>query len=75
MSGKERKLSLNPYDDLFKPSDAGNEANTDGQREGVKDIPLSELHPFKNHPFKVVDDERMADTVESVKEYGVLVPG
>jgi ParB family chromosome partitioning protein len=74
LSGKERKLSLNPYDDLFKPSDAGNEANTDGQREGVKDIPLSELHPFKNHPFKVVDDERMADTVESVKEYGVLVP-
>lgn len=74
MSGKERKLSLNPYDDLFTPSDAGIETNAENQREAVKEIPLSELHPFKNHPFKVLDDERMADTVESVKEYGILVP-
>lgn len=74
MPGKERKLSLNPYDDLFQPSDAGIETTTENQREAVKEIPLSELHPFKNHPFKVLDDKRMADTVESVKEYGILVP-
>ena len=37
-------------------------------------IPLDELHPFENHPFKVKDDEAMMDTVESVKQYGVLVP-
>ncbi len=73
MSGKERKLSLNPYDDLFKPSE-GSEERAANLHEKVKEIPLSELHPFKNHPFKVQDDERMADTVESVKEYGILVP-
>lgn len=44
------------------------------QREKVVDIPLSELHPFKNHPFKVKDDEAMMDTAESIKQYGVLVP-
>lgn len=43
-------------------------------REKVRMIPLSELHPFENHPFKVKDDEAMMDTVESVKQYGVLVP-
>ena len=74
MSAKERKLSLNPYDDLFKPSGEGGEDSPENQREKVKELPLSELHPFKNHPFKVLDDERMTDTVESIKEYGVLVP-
>ena len=74
MSAKERKLSLNPYDDLFKPTGESSEDSPENQREKVKELPLSELHPFKNHPFKVQDDERMADTVESIKEYGVLVP-
>ena len=46
----------------------------DEQRERVMEISLSELHPFRNHPFKVLDDDRMLDTVESVKEYGVLSP-
>ena len=41
-------------------------------REKVQDIPLSELYPFKNHPFKVIDDEAMQKTVESISEYGVL---
>ena len=43
-------------------------------REKVQMIPLSELHPFRDHPFKVKDDEAMANTVDSVKQYGVLVP-
>lgn len=44
-------------------------------RETIKDIPLADLYPFKDHPFKVVDDEQMQETVESVKKHGVLVPG
>lgn len=43
--------------------------------ETIKEIPLDELHPFPNHPFGVRDDEAMRQTVESIKEYGVLVPG
>ena len=42
--------------------------------ERVQEIPLSELHPFKNHPFRVVDDEAMQRTVESVAQFGVLAP-
>ena len=43
--------------------------------ENVTEINLSELHSFKNHPFKVEDDEKMAETVDSIREHGVLVPG
>ena len=46
----------------------------DFSQERVIEIPLSELHPFRNHPFKVMDDEKMQDTAESIREYGVLVP-
>lgn len=46
----------------------------DAQRERITEISLSQLHPFKNHPFKVLDDERMQDTAQSIREYGVLVP-
>ncbi len=71
MASKERKLSLTSYDDLFQSSD-----NRDTeQREQIVELPLKQLHPFKNHPFRVRDDEAMARTVESVKEYGVLTPG
>ena len=42
--------------------------------ERIQEIPLSELHPFKNHPFRVVDDEAMQRTVESVAQFGVLAP-
>lgn len=71
MASKERKLSLTSYDDLFQSSDNhGTE-----QSEQIVELPLKQLHPFKNHPFRVRDDEAMARTVESVKEYGVLTPG
>ncbi len=55
-------------DNAKKPSPASK------HQENVQQIPLSELHPFANHPFKVQDDERMQETAESIKEYGVLVP-
>lgn len=58
------------YDDLFSTE----ESRAEAQQERVQEIPLSELHPFEGHPFRVVDDEEMAKTVESVKEYGVLTP-
>ena len=50
------------------------EPSTDTQQERVQEIPLSELHPFEGHPFRVADDEDMEKTVESIKEYGVLTP-
>ena len=70
MSGKDRKLSLNSYDDIFSTDETRGEVN----HERVQNIPLSELHPFNNHPFKVRDDADMMNTVDSVKQYGVLVP-
>ena len=57
-------------DDLFSTE----ESRADAQREKVVEIPLSELHPFKRHPFKVKDDEAMMETADSIKQYGVLVP-
>jgi len=65
-----RNISLTSYDDLFSTEEI-REARA---REQVQQIPLSELYPFKDHPFRVVDDDRMMETVESIKEYGVLVP-
>ena len=70
MKDNGRKLSLTSYDDLFSTQESRQEAG----REKIIEIPISELHPFKNHPFKVMDDERMLDTAESIREYGVLVP-
>lgn len=70
MPKKGANISLSSYDDIFTTE----ESRTDQAAEKVQDIPLSELHPFKNHPFRVVDDEAMMKTVESVKQYGVMVP-
>ena len=62
--------SLSSYDDMFSTE----ESRQEEQREQVRQIPIGELFPFKNHPFKVLDDDSMSDTVESVKQYGVLSP-
>ena len=62
--------SLSSYDDIFSTE----ESRQEEQREQVQQIPIGELFPFKNHPFKVLDDDSMSDTVESVKQYGVLAP-
>ena len=70
MPKRGANISLKGYDDLF----ATDESRAEAQQERVQEIALSELHPFEGHPFRVVDDEDMAKTVESVKEYGVLTP-
>lgn len=62
--------SLSSYDDIFSTE----ESRQEEQREQVQQIPIGELFPFKNHPFKVLDDDSMSDTVESVKQYSVLSP-
>lgn len=66
----ERKLSLKSYEDIFSTE----EMRQDDKREKVMDLPVADLHPFKNHPFKVLDDDKMRDTVQSIREHGVLVP-
>ena len=70
MKSSAKKVELASVDDLFSTE----ESRADAQREKVVEIPLSELHPFKRHPFKVKDDEAMLETADSIKQYGVLVP-
>ena len=70
MKSSAKKVELASVDDLFSTE----ESRADAQREKVVEIPLSELHPFKRHPFKVKDDEAMMETADSIKQYGVLVP-
>lgn len=67
--GSAEKIKLSSFDDLFGTQEAGTET------EQVQEIPLCELHEFRGHPFKVLDDEKMQETVESIKNYGVLMPG
>ena len=63
-------VSLKGADDIFSTE----ESRQEQQREQVQQIPIGELFPFKDHPFKVLDDESMQRTVESVEQYGVLSP-
>ena len=70
MPKKGVNISLSSYDDIFSTEESRNEA----KQERVQEISLSELHPFEGHPFRVIDDEDMVKTVESIKEYGVLTP-
>ena len=63
-------LALKGLDDLFSTE----ENRQEEQREQVQQIPIDELHPFTNHPFKVVDDEAMTRTVESIAQFGALAP-
>ena len=70
MKSSAKNIKLASLDDLFSTE----ESRTDAQREKVQEIPLSELHPFQGHPFKVKDDETMLETADSIRQYGVLVP-
>ena len=70
MKSSAKNIKLASVDDLFSTE----ESRADETREKIIEIPLTELHPFKDHPFKVIDNEAMFDTAESVKQYGVLVP-
>lgn len=74
MKSSGRNIKLTSVDDLFTTEEQRQEAHDEPNREKVRMIPLDELHPFHNHPFKVKDDEAMANTVDSVRQYGVLVP-
>ena len=70
MKSSAKKVELASVDDLFSTE----EGRKDARLEKVQEIPLGELHPFRNHPFKVKDDEAMLETADSVRQYGVLVP-
>lgn len=64
------KIKIDTYDDLF-----GNDNVEDSSLEQIISVPLTDLYTFNDHPFRVVDDEKMEETTESIKKYGVLVPG
>ena len=66
-TGSAAKVRINRFDDLFGGGGPG--------AEQVISARLDELHPFKDHPFRVLDDEKMEETTESILQYGVLVPG
>lgn len=68
-TGSASKIKIDSFDDLFG---SGIENNL---LEQVVEVPLADLHTFQNHPFRVIDDEKMEETVESIKKYGVLMPG
>lgn len=70
MKSSAKNIKLTSVDEIFSTE----ESRADTNREKVMELPLAELHPFKNHPFRVVDDEAMRDTAESIEKYGVLVP-
>jgi len=70
LKGNGANIKLKAYGDIFTLDESQSDAN----REKVQMLPVSKLFPFRNHPFKVKDDEGMAQTVESVKQFGVLVP-
>ncbi|MBQ5851767.1 MAG: ParB/RepB/Spo0J family partition protein [Lachnospiraceae bacterium] len=64
------KIKIDTYDDLF-----GNDNIEDSSLEQIISVPLTDLYTFNDHPFRVLDDEKMEETTESIKKYGVLVPG
>ena len=69
-AGSASKVKINTFDDLFGGADM-----VAGNGEQVSEVALSDLYEFKGHPFKVLDDEKMKETVESIQNYGVLMPG
>ena len=70
MKSSAKNIKLASLDDLFSTE----ESRQDADREKVIEIALTELHPFPDHPFSVREDDSMKETVESIKEYGVLSP-
>lgn len=70
MKSSAKNIKLASVDDIFSTE----ESRTDEKLEKIVELPLTELFPFKDHPFKVIDNEAMYDTAESIKQYGVLVP-
>lgn len=71
MANSGKRIKLTSYDELFQPE----AAREDDRHEKVMEIPLAELHHFRNHPFQVRQDQSLLDMAESIREYGVLSPG
>ena len=69
-TGSASKVRIDKFEDLF-----GGSAGQENSAEQIINAPLADLHTFKDHPFRVVDDEKMEETTESIRQYGVLVPG
>ncbi len=69
-AGSASKVKIEKFEDLF-----GGSAGQESSAERIINAPLADLHTFKDHPFRVVDDEKMEETTESIRQYGVLVPG
>lgn len=69
-TGSASKIKMESFDDLF-----GGSGVQEIGAEQIINVPLADLHEFKDHPFKVLDDEKMEETTESIRLYGVLVPG
>ena len=69
-AGSASKVKIEKFEDLF-----GGSAGQENSAEQIINAPLADLHTFKDHPFRVVDDEKMEETTESIRQYGVLVPG
>ena len=65
-------ISLTSYDDIFTTEAGRAEETTSGER--VQEILLTQMHPFRNHPFKILDNEEMVNMVESIMQFGVLTP-
>ena len=74
MAKRGANISLSSYDDLFSTEESRKEEQIDNSHEIVQEIQLSELHPFKDHPFKVVDNEEMKNMVDSIVQFGILSP-
>lgn len=74
MKKEHSNIQLSSYDDIFGGGENNGDSGFKADGDTVVEIKLEELHPFKNHPFKVRDDEEMAKTVESIREFGVLQP-
>ena len=70
MRKPKKEIQLTSYEDLL-----GIDERVDSPMNQVMEVPLTDLYPFRNHPFKVLDDEKMEETVESIRNYGVLNPG
>ena len=74
MAKRGANISLASYDDIFSTEESRSADKVDSSVEKVQEIALSELFPFKNHPFKVLDNEDMQKTVESIQQFGVMTP-
>ncbi len=72
MPKRGANITLSSYDDIFSTQESRNEEEKPAEK--VREIPIAELHPFEGHPFRVVDDDAMKETVESISQYGVMMP-